>query len=126
MTKSGSAPTFYGRTKLLARLTVFMSATLAIGVQAVEVDAGLLQQQMERSQPLKLPLMISPKSDKLPIAESSKTGPLVTLKQFRFTGNSKLSSQMLSTVVSQYLGKSLSFSQLEAVLIDVSEAYREA
>ena len=126
MATCGPAEIFNALKQSLARLIILMSAALAIGVHAAEVDAGLLQQQIERNESLKLPRIAASIATKLPVPEPSREGPLVTLKQFRFKGNSQLSSQALSMVVSKYLGQSLSFSQLESVLIDVSDAYREA
>jgi len=93
---------------------------------ADEVDAGSLQQQIERNQSPKLPPVSAPLPARQPLAQQPRVGGLVTLKQFRFTGNSKLSEQALNAALAQYLGQSLSFSQLESAVLDVSEAYREA
>ena len=123
--KSGSA--HFGLDKrLLTTLAFAFIGSQACITQAAEVDAGSLQQQIERNQPLKLPHIAAPLPAQRTLVDQTGSGRLVTLKEFRFEGSTKLSNQELNVVVAKYLGKSVSFSQLEAAVIDVSKAYREA
>ena len=122
-----SGPAHFGSDKRILMTLAFAFIGLQACIsKAAEVDAGSLQQQMERNQPLQLPpITAAPPTQKAPIDQST-TGRLVMLNGFRFVGSTKLSAQELNAVVAKYLGKSLSFSQLEAAVIDVSQAYREA
>ena len=52
------------------------------------------------------------------------SGPTVTVKQFRFVGNHLLTSSQLAGVVAGFVGRPLSFSDLQNAAIAVANAYR--
>jgi hemolysin activation/secretion protein len=114
------------RTPFLKNLSLLLIAALACSSQAAEVDAGSLQQQIDRQQRPKLPPVAQPLSAPKNDAVLPATGPLVTLQAFKFEGPSKLSEKELSALLAPYLGKSLSFAQLQAATIQVADAYRDA
>lgn len=88
-------------------------------------DAGTLQQQIERERVEPLPRPVTPDRPPPP-AEMKPDAISVTIKQFRFAGNTLLSDEQLTPVVAEYLNRSLDFAQLQAAAAAVANAYREA
>jgi len=109
-------------------LTALLAALIQFQTQAqTPPDAGSLRQQIERDRLAPLP----PKSavEKLvPPPEPMKpaTGMVVTVRQFRFVGNTLLSAEQLSPVVAGYLNRPLDFAQLQEATAAVVKAYRDA
>ncbi len=89
------------------------------------VDAGSLQQQIERNQPLRLPRIMSPE---VPVGRAiavPEGAPVVTVRRFVFKGNTLLTESQLSQILSGQLGLPLSFGALEALVAQVAQAYRD-
>jgi hemolysin activation/secretion protein len=88
-------------------------------------DAGALQQQIDRERQQPLPQRVAP-AKPAPAAMKPVTGAVVTVKQFRFVGNTLQSSEQLAPVVAAYLNRPLDFVQLNEAAAAVAEAYRAA
>ncbi len=89
-------------------------------------DAGTLQQQIERERQQKLlPRRVAPDKPAAPEAMKPST-VAVTVKQFRFAGNTLLKSEELAAAVAGYLNRPLDFAQLQAAAAAVAAAYRQA
>lgn len=86
-------------------------------------NAGSILKQVQgaRQQPLppKAPELAPPPPPLKAIA-----GPTVTVKAFRFAGNHLLTDGQLARAVKGYVGRPLSFSQLQNAAIAVANAYR--
>lgn len=96
-------------------------------VQAQTVpDAGALQRQTEQS--LKsLPPAAQAKRREVLMPPVAKAGDaVVTVEKFSFVGHTMLSKQQLEAVVTPYLNKPLTFSQLQQATDAVTTAYRDA
>jgi hemolysin activation/secretion protein len=89
-------------------------------------DAGALQQQIERERQQQMPQRIAPDKPAAPAAMKPATGVVVTVKQFRFVGNTLMTAEQLAPVVAEYLNRPLDFAQLNAAAAAVAEAYRAA
>ena len=89
-------------------------------------DAGALQQQIERERATQLPKRIAPQKSAEPAAMKPTGGVAVTVKEFRFAGNTLLSSDKLAPAVAPYLNRPLDFAQLHAAAAAAANAYREA
>jgi len=89
-------------------------------------DAGALQQQIERERAIQLPKKIAPERPAEPAALKPVDGVAITVKQFRFAGNTLLSAEQLSPVVAEYLNRPLNFNQLQAAAAAVANHFREA
>ena len=88
-------------------------------------DAGSVRQQIEQNQHPVLP----PKSAPLfspPAPMESIGGVTVTLTSFKFAGNTLLTSKQLSSVVAGFVGRPLTFADLQNAAIAVANAYRRA
>ena len=96
----------------------------AVAKDLSQVDAGSLQQQIDRNQPLRLPPVVSPEVSVDPVPTSPEGAPLVTVSRFVFKGNTLLSDTQLSQIVSGQIGLPLSFSALDALVAKVAQAYR--
>ena len=89
-------------------------------------DAGALQQQIERERQQQLPRRIAPEKPAAPAAMQPASGVVVTVRQFRFAGNTLMSAEQLAPMVRDYLDRPLDFTQLQAAAAAVAEAYRAA
>lgn len=88
-------------------------------------DAGALRQQIERQLPSAMPAEQKPLTE-LPPEYKAAPGLSVTVKGFRFAGNTLLSEAQLDSVVASYLNRPLDFNALQQAAAAVSEAYRAA
>jgi len=86
-------------------------------------DAGVLLQQIEQKlNPIPSSQRIAPTPEPL----KKLTGETVIVTAFKFSGNTRLSNEVLQAVVAPYLNRPLDFAQLQAVAARVGSAYREA
>ena len=104
---------------------------LAVPVTSVSLaqtppDAGALQQQIERERSQQLPRRIAPDKPATPAALPPVAGIVVTVKQFRFAGNTLLSAEQLAPAVAGFLERPLDYNQLQAAAAAVAETYRAA
>ncbi len=88
-------------------------------------DAGALQQQIEREHPRLMPPSPPPQTSPAPAA-IKPDAIRVTVRKFRFVGNTLMSSEQLDSAVAGYLGRSLDFDQLQGAAAAVAAAYRAA
>jgi hemolysin activation/secretion protein len=88
-------------------------------------DAGALRQQIERQMPQALPGEKKPLTA-LPPEYKPAPGLRVTVKQFRFAGNTLLSAEQLAPNVASFLNRPLDFAGLQQATAAVSETYRAA
>ena len=88
-------------------------------------DAGSLLQQIEQNQKQALPHKMLPDKPAEP-APMQMQGGVITVKAFRFAGNTLLSNDKLAPVVAGYLNRPLDFTQLQAAAAAIASAYREA
>jgi hypothetical protein len=70
---------------------IFLSALSMLTAAQTVPDAGSLQQQIEQQRPVAVPGVHTPDARPAPAPMTPTTGPLVTVRQFRFVGNTMLS-----------------------------------
>ena len=107
-------------------LVVFLATSLSAAYAQSPPDAGSLQQQIERDRKPVLPRKATPERLVEPAAMTPPSGLIVSVKAFRFAGNSLIGSEQLASVVATYLNHPLDFTQLQAAAAAVATAYREA
>ena len=88
-------------------------------------DAGALRQQIESLLPRALPGEKQP-LPALPQEYKPAPGLAVTVKQFRFAGNTLLTAEQLAPAVAAFLDRPLDFAGLQQAAAAVGEAYRAA
>ncbi|MDO9291606.1 MAG: POTRA domain-containing protein, partial [Hydrogenophaga sp.] len=88
-------------------------------------DAGALQQQIDRERLPRLPAA-APERAAAPEPMRSSGGAAVTVREFRFAGNTRLSAAELAPAVGPYLDRPVDFGQLQAAAAGVAQLYREA
>jgi hemolysin activation/secretion protein len=101
-----------------------LAATVAAEAQTVP-DAGTVLQQIEQQRRPALP----PKSAPLllpPPPMESIGGATVTVTSFAFAGNTLMSSKLLSRAVSGFVGRPLTFADLQNAAVAAANAYRRA
>jgi hemolysin activation/secretion protein len=96
---------------------------LGLNAQA-QIDAGALQQQIERNQVLRLPRLLAPAPAPAPRVQRAPGGPSVTLSRFVIRGNTLLPEAQLQAALTPFLGRPLSFSELEDAAAEVGQGFR--
>jgi hemolysin activation/secretion protein len=119
----------WGRIEAGWSKTLFLSAAAltcpVLAVAQTVPNAGTVLQQIQQEQRPALP----PKSAPLllpPPPMESIGGATVTVTAFTFVGNTLLSSAKLAPVVKSYVGRPLTFADLQNAAIAVATAYRHA
>lgn len=89
-------------------------------------DAGALQQQFERERELARPLPERALPDTPAPAEtvSPRRGSALSVRGFRFSGNTVIGSDALSAVLEPYRQRPLEFAEIEALTLVLSAHYR--
>lgn len=103
---------------ILGSTALFASLALAQTVP----DAGSLMRENERQQP-RLPAPAPQAVPKAPLTKPHD-GVRITVKAFRFNGNSLISEPELQAVVAPWVGKEVSFGELQEASNAIAEAYR--
>ena len=110
--------------------TVFAAVAMSLVVHGVAAqtapDAGSLRQQIERDRPLPLPRKPAPERLSPPEPMQPSAGVSITVRQFRFAGNTLLSAAQLAPVLAPYLNRPLNFTQLEEAAAEIATTYRSA
>ncbi len=91
-----------------------------------QVDAGALQQQIDRAQQFRLPRLLAPTEPKRSQVPPATSGPRITVRQFKIVGNTFVPTASLERLVATYLDRPLSFGELEDVAARIAAHYREA
>jgi len=88
-------------------------------------DAGTLRQQIERDPRTKIPQPqpVKPEEPELFTPPSDIT---VTVESFRFAGNTLLSAEQLAPAIQPFIGRALSFNELQQAVQAVAKTYRDA
>lgn len=94
--------------------------------QPVVPDAGALRQQLEQRREPSLPAPERSQRVLNPAAATDKNAPTVNVRAFRFQGNALLSDAQLQAVVQPFIGRPLSFEELQSVADVVGAAYRSS
>jgi hemolysin activation/secretion protein len=99
---------------------------LAANAQQPPVDAGMLQQQIERERITPMPTPLPPERRERVPAQAKPGAITVSVARFEFDGNTLLSETRLQAAVSRFLNRPITFDELQAVAAAVAEVYREA
>lgn len=106
-----------------AGLGLIISPTMY--VNAAEIEAGSLQQQIDRNQTFKLPRQATPLLPK-PLASKPDAGMKIFIKTFKLQGNSLLTEQEIQDFLKAYQNIEMSFSDIENVAIELADLFRKA
>ncbi len=113
--------------RFLCRATALWLAAGTAGASAqTPPDAGALQQQIERERQQQLPRRLAPEKPAEPPSLQPRGGITVTVREFRFAGNTLIAAEQLAPALAGYLDRPLDFAQLQAAAAAVATAYREA
>jgi hemolysin activation/secretion protein len=81
------------------------SGLMLLGLSAqAQIDAGALQQQIERNQVLRLPRLLAPAPAPAPRVQRAPGGPRVTLSRFVIRGNTLLPEAQLQAALMPLFG----------------------
>ena len=116
---------FTSRTFLFALAALIPVAGAQAAPALTTPDAGSLLQQIEQNKPQVLPHKMLPEKPVEP-APMPMQGGVITVKSFRFAGNTLIASEKLAPVVATYLNRPLDFTQLQAAAAAIAATYREA
>ena len=112
---------------LLAPLLLALAVPVtSVSLAQTPPDAGALQQQIERERSQQLPRRIAPDKPATPAVLPPLAGIVVTVKEFRFVGNTLLSAEQLAPAVAPFLDRPLDYNQLQAAAAAVAETDRAA
>lgn len=107
---------------------VFLLLGVYVGGVSAEAppDAGSLLQDIEKQTELPVPKKETLITASELSAKDAPEGLTVTVKTFKFEGNTVLTDEQLSDAVSSFSNRPVTFAELQVVLKRVSEAYSEA
>lgn len=105
---------------------VFVAASMLPALALAQPDAGALRQQIEQGQPQPLPRKAIPLRPLEPESLKAPDGLTVTVKKFRFVGNTLLSAEQLAPAVASYLDHPVRMIELRQAAAAVAETYRQA
>lgn len=123
-TRSPTAHSLVFPDRLAAAALVWCSLLPAIGVAQIPPSASTLQQQIERDQQAdkqRVQVQQTPK----PAVEAPLQGQTIVVQEFKFKGNTLLSSEALSAALAPLLGRPLDFARLQSSPVLVADLYRE-
>ena len=112
----------------IVRILLLSGATGVLPALAQTVpDAGALRQQLdnEHNKP-QLPPRAAPLQVPEPPVLTLPEGATVTVKAFRFEGNTLVADAVLQAVVQRWKGRAIGFADLQRAAQDVATAYRDA
>jgi hemolysin activation/secretion protein len=89
-------------------------------------DAGSVRQQIEQQRDAPRPPTVRPPRVIPPPEIQPQPGVTISVKSFRFSGNTLLISEQLTQAVSDFVGRTLDFAGLQRATDAVAAAYREA
>lgn len=111
----------------LRSLVCLLAASSAGAVLAQTVpDAGSLLQQIERDRPPPPRRPVVAETPTAPREMTTAPGLTVTVKRFAFAGNTLLADDELAAALAGYLGRPLSFADLQQAAAAVARRYRES
>ncbi len=102
-----------------------LTCAIPMGIHAAEVDAGSLQQQIDRNQTFKLPRQALPLLPK-PIAKKPDAGLRILIKSFKVQGNTLIAEAQVKELLDLYQNKEMSFGEIENLVSEVAELFRKA
>ena len=104
-----------------------VAAGLALSTLSVQaqIDAGSLQQQIDRNQVMRLPRLLAPAPAPAPRVQRAAGGPRVSLSRFVIRGHTLLPEAELQAALAAYLGRPLTFSELEDAAAEVGQRFRD-
>lgn len=111
---------------LRCALAMALASAGAVAFAQTPPDAGALQQQIERDLQRPLPEVQRPVVPVVPAETAAPSGVTVTVSRFEFKGNTKLQTEKLQAVTARFVGRPLSFAELQNVAAAVADAYRAA
>lgn len=99
----------------------------AAGLAQAQVtpDAGSLLQQIEKNRPPPLPQKSPQDLQPAPAPLQNLPGVAVTVTEFRFQGNRLIGSDVLRQAVAPFVGRPLTFQELQNAALAVADAYRQ-
>ncbi|MEN9357408.1 MAG: hypothetical protein RL695_1579 [Pseudomonadota bacterium] len=100
--------------------------TLAASPALAQPDAGTLRQQIEQDQSRPLPRQALPIKPREPAPLKVPTGLSVTVKAFRFAGNTLMSAESLAPAVAPYLDRPIGLTDLQKAAAAVADIYRQS
>ena len=107
---------------LICTLPVWVGAT---NLNSNTPNAGSLQQQIERDREFNRFNFDLFKGVDQQAPSRVVAGPSLTVKEFKFVGNSIFTSELLSLAVSSYLNHTITFADLELACAAVANVYRQ-
>lgn len=110
--------------KKLITLSLITTSSLLAQPTITDVEKSIsLPKEVETKAPSLVE--IGGKDKYAPVMADDKSGKTIEVKDFSIEGNTKLSDDELKKSVSEYVGKSLTFSQLQEATSIITKYYRE-
>src|SRR5437016_5332947 len=98
--------------------------TMAPAYSQTPPDAGSVRQEIQNKREPVEPKEAAPASVPPPTSVDAPAEASVTVKSFRFTGNTLISERELSLGVEQFRNRPLTFAELQKAVSTVADIYR--
>lgn len=123
--EAGRVRRLHGRCTLLA-VNFALSFCAAHAWAQTAPDAGSVRQQIEQQRELPMPPPVQPQRPAAVPDTKPKPGVTLSVKTFRFAGNTLLSGEQLARALDGFLNRPLRFEELQTAADAAAAAYREA
>ena len=115
--------TYHAPRRLPRTLVLALSLPLAAWAQTSPPDAGsLLREAPKTKEPL--PARPATSSPEAPAASKTPSGPRIRVKGFRLQGHTQFSDAELQQLIAAYIGRELSFAEIQQAAVEIAEHYR--
>jgi len=110
--------------QLFTVATLILANNVALAGNAVTPDAGQILNEIERNEKFLFPDADSQQNIKPKTEKEADDTPRIEVKSFSFTGNQELTGEQINEFLNNFVGKSVTVSELQSIAFKLADFYR--